>query len=139
MNRIIWQLLLILSVSSTAFAQIENLTISGFIRDAANGETIIGANIYIDEIGSGTVSNEYGFYSVNLPAGSYTLVFSYVGFDTQTEQITLSQDLKFDLEVGVESQELQEIVISSEAANANVSSTEISVNKLDIGTIKKNP
>ena len=139
MNRIIWQLLLILSVSSTAFAQSENLTISGFIRDAANGETIIGANIYVDEIGSGTVSNEYGFYSVNLPAGSYTLVFSYVGFDTQTEQVTLSQDLKLDLEIGVESQELQEIVISSEAANANVSSTEISVNKLDIGTIKKNP
>ena len=139
MNRIIWQLLLILSVSSTAFAQSENLTISGFIRDAANGETIIGANIYIDEIGSGTVSNEYGFYSVNLPAGSYTLVFSYVGFDTQTEQVTLSQDLKLDLEIGVESQELQEIVISSEAANANVSSTEISVNKLDIGTIKKIP
>ena len=139
MNRIIWQLLLILSVSSTAFAQSENLTISGFIRDAANGETIIGANIYVDEIGSGTVSNEYGFYSVNLPAGSYTLVFSYVGFDTQTEQVTLSQDLKLDLEIGVESQELQEIVISSEAANANVSSTEISVNKLDIGTIKKIP
>ena len=88
MNRIIWQLLLILSVSSTAFAQSENLTISGFIRDAANGETIIGANIYIDEIGSGTVSNEYGFYSVNLPAGSYTLVFSYVGFDTQTEPVS---------------------------------------------------
>ena len=139
MNRIIWQLLLILFVCSTAFAQSENLTISGFIRDAANGETIIGANIYVDEIGSGTVSNEYGFYSVNLPAGSYTLVFSYVGFDTQTEQVTLSQDLKLDLEIGVESQELQEIVISSEAANANVSSTEISVNKLDIGTIKKIP
>ncbi len=139
MNRIFYQLLLILFVSSTAFAQSENLTISGYIRDAANGETIIGANIYIDEIGSGTVSNEYGFYSVNLPAGTYTLSFSYVGYDTNVEQVSLTQDIRLDKNIGIESQELQEIVISSEAANANVSSTEISVNKLDIGTIKKIP
>jgi len=111
MNRILYQLLLILFVSSTAFAQSENLTISGYIRDAANGETIIGANIYIDEIGSGTVSNEYGFYSVNLPAGTYTLSFSYVGYDTNVEQVSLTQDIRLDKNIGIESQELQEIVI----------------------------
>ena len=62
-----------------------------------------------------------------------------MGFDTRMEKVTIDQDIKLDMEIGVESQELQEVVISSEAANANVSSTEISVNKLDIGTIKKVP
>ena len=139
MKNLFWQLILLVLASHIGYSQGDNHTISGYIKDAANGETIIGANVYIEEIGSGTVSNEYGFYSVNLPAGSYTLIFSYVGFDTQMEKVTIDQDIKLDMEIGVESQELQEVVISSEAANANVSSTEISVNKLDIGTIKKVP
>ncbi len=139
MKNLFWQLILLVLASHIGYSQGDNHTISGYIKDAANGETIIGANVYIEEIGSGTVSNEYGFYSVNLPAGSYTLIFSYVGFDTRMEKVTIDQDIKLDMEIGVESQELQEVVISSEAANANVSSTEISVNKLDIGTIKKVP
>lgn len=139
MKSFFWQLILLVLTSHIVYSQGDNLTVSGYIKDAANGETIIGANVFIEEIGSGTVSNEYGFYSVNLPAGSYTLIFSYVGFDTQMEKVTIAQDIKLDMEIGVHSQELQEVVISSEAANANVSSTEISVNKLDIGTIKKIP
>jgi hypothetical protein len=139
MNKILWQLSLLVFACHIGYSQGDDHTISGYIRDAANGETIIGANVYIDEIQSGTVSNEYGFYSVNLPEGTYTLMVSYVGFDSQIEQVNLNQDIKLDIEIGVESQELQEVVISSEAANANVSNTEISVNKLDIGTIKKIP
>ncbi len=120
-------------------AQNTDQTISGYIRDNSNGETLIGANVYVDEIASGTTSNEYGFYSVNLPAGNYTLRFSYIGFETKVEKLQLNGDVKLDIEIGIESNELQEVVISSEAKNASVSNNEMSVNRLDIRTIQKMP
>ena len=58
----------------------ENYTISGYITDAESGETLIGATALVKEIGNGAVSNEYGFYSISVPKGKYTLEFSYIGF-----------------------------------------------------------
>ena len=67
----------------------KNPTISGYIKDSENGETLIGATVFVKEIGKGTTSNVYGFYSISLPAGTYELEYSYLGFDTKTETITL--------------------------------------------------
>ena len=54
--------------------------VSGYVRDAATGEELIGANVAILETGSGTITNAYGYYSLSLPPGFYTLVCSYVGY-----------------------------------------------------------
>lgn len=128
----------LLLLVQTSFSQ-KNPTISGYIKDATNGETLIGANVFVQEIASGTNSNEYGFYSITLPPGTYTLRFSYIGFDTQLKDVELTNNLKMDIELGMESTQLAEVVISSEAANSNVSNIEMSVNRLDISTIQKMP
>ena len=62
-------------------------TLSGFIYDNDNGETMIGANIYVKELGTGTASNVYGFYSITLPRGEYSIEVSFVGYEKSTKKI----------------------------------------------------
>ncbi len=139
MKLFLYSLLIILSFSFySSYAQ-ENITISGYISDGSNGETLIGSNVYVVELQKGASTNEYGFYSLSLPQGRYTLQYSYLGFITQEIIVELFQNQKKDIELATEASELTEIVISSEAPNANVSTNEMSVNKLDIGTIQKMP
>jgi len=64
----------------------ENLvkaTLSGHIHDKSTGEDLIGATVYVKEIKSGTTSNLYGFYSISLNPGQYSVVYSYVGYVTE--------------------------------------------------------
>ena len=130
--------LLLLFMSMTGlYAQ--NFTISGYIKDAQSGETLIGASVYVKESNSGVSTNEYGFYSLSLPAGSYTLEYSYLGFSTSTTSLTLSGNIKKDIELEEEAETLTEVVVKSEAANRNVSNVEMSTNKLSMETIKKMP
>ena len=115
------------------------VTLSGYIKDADSGETLIGASAYIPTVGSGTTSNEYGFYSLTVPSGTYKIEFAYLGFDTKTIELDLAQDLTKDVELGEDIEQLVEIVVTSEAEDKNVTNTEMSVNKLDIRTISKMP
>lgn len=114
-------------------------TISGYIRDASNGETLIGANLYVKELSSGTTSNEYGFYSISIPSGQYTFEYSYLGFMTQGIEVVLQANISQDIELSPEGLQLEEIVISAEAANKNVSNVEMSTNSMDMQTIQKMP
>ena len=114
-------------------------TISGYIKDAANGEALIGATVYIKEIKSGTSSNIYGYYSVSADKGKYTLVYSYVGYVSKEIPVDFSGNIKVDVELTPESTELQEVVVKGERANANVSRPEMSVAKLEMKSIKQIP
>ena len=75
----------------------ENFTISGYMRDVASGEELLYANVLVKETGGGAVTNLYGFYSITLPKGNYTLQYSYLGMETKDIPIALMQDLKQDV------------------------------------------
>jgi hypothetical protein len=136
------QLLLILlgmlSFSAEILAQ-EKFSISGQIKAAESGEAQIGASIYVKEIANGTASNVYGFYSLTLPKGQYTLVASYIGFETITKTLELSANTKLDFELLETSKALSEVTVKAEKVEDNVKSIEMSVNKLNIKTIQKMP
>lgn len=128
--------LLLLSLGVRA----QNFTVSGIIRDGATGETLLGANVEIAEKkGAGAASNEYGFYSLTLPAGSYTLLVSYSGYKTATRTIALTGPLKQDISLDESKTELKEVIVRGEARNANVTSAQTGVTKLDIAAIKDVP
>ena len=74
-------------------------TISGFIRDAETGESMIGTNVYTDKLKSGCTSNAYGFYSMTLPVGEYTIYYSYLGYETKKIEINLYHNLSQDIEL----------------------------------------
>jgi len=117
----------------------KKLTISGHIKDKETGEDLIGATVYITEIKTGTVTNVYGFYSISVLPGEYTVTYSYIGYETQVKNINLNQNYTFDIELGTKQQILSEVVIKGEARDANVKKAEMSVKKMDTKTIKKIP
>ena len=84
--------LIVLLLTSGLLAQ-DSYTISGVIRDAETGETVLGASIFDKESGAGTTSNLYGFYSLTLPEGSYNLVYSFIGYVSGAKPVELTADL----------------------------------------------
>lgn len=131
-------LLLFITIFNIVQAQ-DKLTISGYIRDAQNGESLIGATVLIKELGTGVTSNVYGFYSITLPSDNYEVEYSYIGYSSQTEQLSLVENIKRNIELIPSMHQLAEVIISGEAEDENVSSMEMSTNKLDIETMKKIP
>jgi len=131
-------LLFLFLIPGLSFSQ-EKFTISGYIRDAKNGEALIGSTVLIKELSSGTSANSYGFYSVSAPAGTYTLIYNSLGYQTLSKTVVLSKAMTFNVELVETSQELQTVEINSEKENANVKSVDMSINKLDIKTIEKIP
>lgn len=121
----------------TSFSQ-EKFTLSGVISDANNNETLIGVNIYISETKSSIATNEYGFYSITIPKGEYTISISSLGFQSVEETISLSENTKKNYSLIEEGKQLEEVVISSKN-KANIRKPEMSVNKLSIGAIKQMP
>ena len=89
-------LLCLTLITSLCFAQ-EKYTISGYIKEASTGEDLIGANIYIQELFKGTSTNQYGFYSITVPEGDYTLKASYLGFSNYSKKISLSKNLRVNI------------------------------------------
>ena len=118
----------------------QNFTISGTLKDASNGEDLIGASVLLkDKTTIGASTNTYGFYSLTLPKGNYTLRFQYIGYLTVEETIVLDHDLKISKELTPESKLLEEVVVKSEKENKNVSKNEMSVVKLDPKAIENIP
>ena len=126
---------------SSAFAQtdLQKFTLNGYVKDAANGEAMIGSTVYVKTLSDGAVTNEYGFYSITLPAGTYEISYSYVGYLPQFKTIELTSNIRQDIELVAESEELEAIVIKGELEQANAQNMEMSNNKLDIRTIVKVP
>lgn len=119
----------------------EDFTLSGYVRDANTGETLISANVIdTDNPSQGTTSNTYGFYSLTLPSGKYRIAFSYLGFKDQYFEVDLtkSTELNVDLSEGVM---IDEVVISAEkeAKRANVEGTQMGTIELPVENIKKLP
>lgn len=117
----------------------QKVTISGTIKDRRTAETILGASIYITELKQGTTSNEYGFYSLTVPAGTYTIQISYSGFTTEEDSIVLRENYKKDYHLSESTKELQAVIVSSSKKRSEIRNTEMSVNKLSVQTIKLMP
>jgi len=122
----------------TAFTQ--QFSISGNITDAQTGEDLIGANVVVVELeATGASTNVYGFYSISLPAGDYTLRCQYLGYDAKDTKVSLSADQTVNIAMGEAAAALEEIVIKGEKENVNVTSTEVGVEKLNLKEIDKIP
>ncbi|HOD11125.1 MAG TPA: TonB-dependent receptor, partial [Flavobacterium sp.] len=117
----------------------EKFTISGVVSDSRNKETLIGVSVYIQETKTGIVTNEYGFYSITLPKGDYTILTSYVGYQTVEEKISLNQNTKKNFLLSESSQVLNEVIIVDNKKRIDIRKPEMSVNKLTIQEIKEMP
>ena len=117
----------------------EKFTLSGIISDSKNNETLIGVNVSVPSLKTGITTNEYGFYSITLPKGSYSIVVSNTGYQSKEEAIDLNKNTKFNCQLSTSEQVLEEVVIDGKRTKTNIRSTEMSSNKLSVATIKKMP
>ncbi len=125
-----------LLVSFVVFAQ--SFTISGRVKDASNGETMIGATVFVKG-GGGAITNEYGFYSLSLKEGNYTIIFRYLGFKDVAKNINLTNNRTINVELQVSSNELKQAVVSAKALERRVENKKISVVKMETAKIKEIP
>ena len=135
MKRILF-LFFLLSIS--VYSQ-EKVTISGTVYDNQTNETLIGVSIYFPELSAGTTTNEYGFYSLTIPTGTYKIQVSYLGFTTIYESINLTEKITKDFKLTEASESLNEIVIETDIEKLNIKTPQMSVNKLTSATIKQIP
>ena len=135
----IYVIILLLLTSFFGVAQ-SKFTISGTLKDNANGETLFGATVFLKGTSLGTTTNEYGFYSLTAPEGNYTLVVSYIGYASIEKEIQLSENIKFNASLDEDTNVLEEVVISAEESKkVDLRSPQMSVTKISSQTIKQIP
>jgi len=117
----------------------KGFTLSGYITDSENGESLPGATVYIAEIKKGTTSNAYGYYSITLEKGEYQVTISYLGYDNHTFKLELTSNRTLNIELKSVSQDLSEVEITGKAGNANVIDAQMSVNSMSSKTIQSIP
>ncbi len=118
----------------------ENYTVSGIVKEASNGETAFGASVFLKGTTIGSLTNDYGFFSITAPKGTYTMIVSYMGFAEKSLVIVLDKDQTVDFEITEESTQLDEVVITAgESERVNIKTPQMSVSLLKISTIKKIP
>ncbi|MCU0421596.1 MAG: TonB-dependent receptor [Bacteroidia bacterium] len=131
-------LVLMMLLPALSFAQ-QNKVLSGFIKDAGSKEMLIGASIAIPKLKTGTISNAYGFYSITLPADSYEVIISYVGYAPKAFRINLTQNVELDVEIK-ENSMMKEAVITDSRQTSNLAEqTRMSVIEIPVNQIKDIP
>lgn len=129
----------LLSCWTSVIAQ-QKGTISGVVKDADSGETLIGVSIYVEKLKTGTTTNEKGYYELTLPVGEQQLKISYVGYNAENKKITVSgKPQKLNISLKSDMTTLSEVQVTGEKKDRNVSEMAMSVQTLDMITIKKIP
>jgi len=123
---------------SAAAAQ-EKVTLNGYVKDAENGEELLGVTIYIPSLKAGTVTNDYGFYALTVPKGTYEVRYTYIGYKENVRTLELQADMSLNLEMQTDAQVIQEIVIEEKPLDENVVSVQMSKNTLNMNQVRKLP
>ncbi|HPE40337.1 MAG TPA: carboxypeptidase-like regulatory domain-containing protein [Bacteroidales bacterium] len=128
----------LLLFSGSLFAN-KGFTLSGTIKDAKSGENLIGVTVYISGTSIfGAYTNEYGYYSIQLPVGTNNITVSYLGYTAITEQIVVNQPVirNWNLE---SNNKLGEVVVSSTCLDDNLTKPQIGLEKINMAEIAKLP
>jgi hypothetical protein len=133
-----WFCLLMLVFSGTKVHAQGKFTISGYVKDSANGENLMDAAVFVVELTKGASTNSYGFYSLTLPEGKYTLRVTYIGYAAQQMVIDLNKDTRLNIELSNKTSEMQEVVVTGKKSD-NVESTDLGRQEVSIETSKALP
>ena len=140
--RLLYLLFAVLFSASAMFAQQPKPTLypaTGYVRDAATGKPIQGANIVVMDVSKGYVTAKDGYYTVSLPAGRYVLKFTHVGYRPKLDTISLQRILFREIAMEDDTKDLEEVIVTSETPDRNVRKVEIGVSQLSIRSIRRIP
>jgi len=114
-------------------------TLNGYIRDSLSGELVIGANIVVNGQSKGVTSNQYGFYSITLPEGTYTIAVSHIAYNLHASVIKLNTNIEKSFLLVSKSSTMSEVVVYNRRRDANVKNAQMGKFDLTIGQIKNIP
>ena len=117
----------------------KNYTISGYVQESESGENLIGVSIYDKETFKGTVTNQYGFYSLTLEEGNYEIIYSFIGLESTTKKVNLSKNLRINISLESNAIITEEVIVTGEKLDKNVSSSKMSQVKIEVNNIKQLP
>ena len=117
----------------------DRYSLTGNVTDVKSDVGLVGVTIRVNELETGTATNNRGRYIIQLPAGQYTIEASYLGFEKITRKIELNADMQLDFQMAQQTSELDEVVVTGDLLNTDLSSKRMSVNSLSIETIQSIP
>ncbi len=118
----------------------QKFTISGTLKDSASGEELIGVIVAAKEFPTQAEStNKYGFYSLTLPEGKYTILYNYLGYKMDSVKVSLHQNVKQNIFLTVEGSTLHEVSVQASKSNENVTSAQTGMIQLNVKEIAKIP
>lgn len=115
----------------------EKFTVSGIIKSKSKGETIIGATVRAGN--ASTASNEYGFYSLTLPAGKYILQITAIGLQSQIDSLNLDADIRLNIFLEEEVKSLEGVIVSAQSRGRSISSPQMGMERISTREIKNVP
>lgn len=127
--------LFLLLTSAQLVAQ--KYTISGYVEDAATGERMVGVNVVAKELSLGTTTNTFGFYSITLPASSFQLELSFIGYQNTIKRVDLKESIQINIGLEPMVEQLDEIILLGE--ETIVKQTQSSVIDVPVQQIKSMP
>lgn len=114
-------------------------TISGYVKESSTGETMPGASVFLRGTSKGTSSNPYGFFSITVEQGAYTVVCNFLGYAEQTKEIVLDKNIKIEFQIQPKAVETQAVTIEGERKDQNVQAPTMGLIELPAEQIKKLP
>ncbi|MFZ4456395.1 MAG: TonB-dependent receptor [Bacteroidales bacterium] len=134
-------LIMLITILISAHSQnsAPKINLSGIVKDSENGEALIGVTVFVKELRVGIATNAYGYYSMNLPNGEFTVEYSYLGYEFSSQKVKLNSNTVLNIELKSAAKELNEVVVRAERKDANVTRNAMSAQKIEIGAIRKIP
>ena len=117
----------------------KKFTLSGYVRDSATGEVIIGANVYDKNTLQGTTTNGYGFYSLTLPGGKYHVVFSFIGYSGVVQETDLTKNRLISVNLPEAMLNINEVEIVSDISNQGINNAKAGEIRLSPAMLKQIP
>ena len=136
MRKVIF-LLLILNFN-LIFTQ-KSFTISGYVQDSDSKELIIGASVIVQELKIGTVTNSYGFFSLTLNEGNYSLNFQNLGYENESLNLILDKNISLNIFLKEYVDSLDEVILSKNIEDVDIKLPILSMNILSGKTIRQTP
>jgi hypothetical protein len=134
-----WYLPMLLIIALSPLQAQQTFTLSGKVTDAETGEDLIGVSVIIPELVTGVATNSYGFYSLSIPSGTYIVQYSYLGYASVEREIQFIRNQVVNIEISPSVTAIDEVIISTERDDKNITSAESGVEKLNLKEIDNIP
>ena len=128
----------VLVTAATAAGQ-SKVTVSGYMTDAASGESLISATLLDRISGQGAVTNNYGFYTLTLPAGEVSLEYSYTGYETVVKEFRLTRDTVIHVGLVFSPEMLSGATVTASRSEIGVRGTQMSAIEIPVNQIRRVP